>query len=335
MTTVQIYAMDVQQHQTVPAPVIAGHETALQADQTTTEIEVRHNRNKKLTSLLAGGTLDESWCAHNVIEMLVQPGVYTQNKKPYFVVAFDKKIMPWILITRERNNIVQAVKMNDDQMFKKSCGLLDAYTSLFISPRASKSSDFIKNYRNISGFTFWDMVSDQGRRTKISELLLDYGTNVNTRFHDGSTSLHQLAYRGYVDLVQLLLEYGADVNSKNEAGQTPLHPAVYNVDLAENDNLFSRHADPVGIRTKIVALLLEHGAHVDSQDHDGETPLHQAAYYSSNQEIITMLLDYGARLDVQDNNGDTPYDLQLIQHVVFWRNLHQVASYVFERLHVK
>jgi len=104
------------------------------------------------------------------------------------------------------------------------------------------------------------------------------------------------------------------------------------VDFAEYDGKLSQHEDPMDVRTKIVALLLEHGADVQIQDHDGKTPLHATQYYYTNENIIRMLLDYGAHVDVPDQSGKTPYDSKLIQTIVFSRKLHQIASYVFETI---
>lgn len=182
---------------------------------------------------------------------------------------------------------------------------------------------------------FDDRLKNSERNVKRVKLLLDHGANVNLQTDRGWTLLHTAAYYGHVDLVQLLLDYGADVNSKNKKGRTPLHLAVYNMDLAEYDGKLSQHEDPIGVRTKIVQLLLEHGANVDSQDNDGKTPLHAAAYSFTNDNIIRMLLDHGAHIDVQDASGNIPYDSKLIQTIVFWRNLHKTASYVFEAIHVR
>lgn len=177
-------------------------------------------------------------------------------------------------------------------------------------------------------------VKNSERNVKRVKLLLDHGVNVNLQTDCGWTLLHTAAYYGHVDLVELLLDHGADVDSKNKKGRTPLHLAIYNMDLAEYDGKLSQHTDPVGIRTKIVALLLEHGANVDSQDHDGKTPLH-TCYYYTNQKITTMLLDYGAHVDIQDTSGRTPYDSENLQTIIFWRKLHQIASYVFETIQVR
>lgn len=182
---------------------------------------------------------------------------------------------------------------------------------------------------------FDDRVKNSGKNVKRVKLLLDHGVSVNLQTDFGWTLLHTAAYYGHVDLVQLLLDHGADVDSKNKKGRTPLHLAIYNVDFAEYDGKLSQHEDPIGVRTKIVALLLEHGANVETQDHNGKTPLHLTGCSYTNQEIITMLLDYGVHLDVPDQSGKTAYDSQLIQAIIFWRNLHQTAFYVFETIQAR
>ncbi|KZV62671.1 ankyrin, partial [Peniophora sp. CONT] len=112
----------------------------------------------------------------------------------------------------------------------------------------------------------------------------------------------------------------------NKHGQTALHQAAYYA-----------NAD-------VCRLLLEHGAHVDDADNDGNTPLHltanldtvhlllqypvadgsnaaalrcrtrnkkgqtalhQAAYRGS-VEACRFLLEHGALVDEEDNDGKTP-----------------------------
>ena len=77
-----------------------------------------------------------------------------------------------------------------------------------------------------------------------------------------------------------LLQRGADPNKeKGFSGSTPLHLAVMekNVDL--------------------VRMLLEKGAHLETKDDDGSTPLLKAVKDGALEDIIDLLLEHGA--DVQ------------------------------------
>jgi ankyrin repeat protein len=60
----------------------------------------------------------------------------------------------------------------------------------------------------------------------------------------------------------------------------------------------------------IFEVLMEHGAHVDAEDHSGSTPLHEAAKVGSSV-MVSELLECGARQNAQNRQGKTPLDLAL------------------------
>ncbi|KAK1838940.1 hypothetical protein CCHR01_18436 [Colletotrichum chrysophilum] len=61
-----------------------------------------------------------------------------------------------------------------------------------------------------------------------------------------------------------------------------------------------------GTSSKIVSLLLNHGADVNAKGHSGQTPLHRAA---SNATITHLLLAAGADVNARDVCGNTPAHL--------------------------
>lgn len=114
------------------------------------------------------------------------------------------------------------------------------------------------------------------------------------------------AFHGFWQLCEFLIEHGADVNHAAEAtGETPLHAALCKANRPVYD--------------RIVKLLLAHGANPNRATHlnaetdcfmrdcrtKGETPLHRAAAFGTEQ-AIQMLLDAGAVVDARDMNGETP-----------------------------
>jgi ankyrin repeat protein len=121
-----------------------------------------------------------------------------------------------------------------------------------------------------------------------------------------NSDLNGAVFHGHVRLSQYLVEQGADVNHPlPETGETPLHSALCTTERTARD--------------AIIKMLLASGANpncctkpgveTDSFMRDcrtkGETPLHWAAAFGS-EETIQMLLDAGAQIDAQDMHGDSP-----------------------------
>ena len=118
--------------------------------------------------------------------------------------------------------------------------------------------------------------------------------------------LHGAAFHGHWRLCEFLIEHGADVNAADPlTGETPLHAA-----------LCTRHRQAHDL---VVRVLLAHGADPNavtrpSADTDGfmrdsrtkgETPLHRAAAFGS-EETVDLLLGAGADREARDMHGDTP-----------------------------
>ncbi|XP_053550083.1 ankyrin repeat and SOCS box protein 8 [Bombina bombina] len=87
------------------------------------------------------------------------------------------------------------------------------------------------------------------------------------------------------DSVESLIRRGADVNCAHDT-LMPLHCACMVCDL------------------DCVELLLEYGAHVNSQDGFQRTALHYAA--EKDEACVETLLEYGANPNALDGNQDTP-----------------------------
>jgi ankyrin len=67
--------------------------------------------------------------------------------------------------------------------------------------------------------------------------------------------------------------------------------------------------------TRIAAVLLHHGADVNAEDAQGNTPLH----LSRSLEMSSMLLHYGARLDSSNAAGNVPFFMQIGQWQTLFR----------------
>ena len=118
--------------------------------------------------------------------------------------------------------------------------------------------------------------------------------------------LNPAAFHGHWRLCQFLLENGADVNRpQSDTRETPLHSALCTTDRHAHDLvvrvLLSHRADP----NAVTAASAETGCFMRDARTRGETPLHRAAAFGT-EETIQMLLDAGARIDARDMNGDSP-----------------------------
>lgn len=114
------------------------------------------------------------------------------------------------------------------------------------------------------------------------------------------------AFHGHWTVCQFLIERGADVHWVDPAtGETALHAALCKPNRPAYDRvvevLLQAGADP----NRATRPGVETGAFMRDSRTRGETPLHRAAAFGSD-ETIRRLLAAGARLDVRDMNGDSP-----------------------------
>ncbi len=121
-----------------------------------------------------------------------------------------------------------------------------------------------------------------------------------------ASALTDAAFHGHWQLCEFLIEHGADVNQMlPDTHETPLHAALCSSDRVVYDLvlqvLLGHGADP----NRATQPGAETGAFMRDARTKGETPLHRAAAFGT-EETIQMLLDAGAQVDVQDMNGDSP-----------------------------
>ena len=134
--------------------------------------------------------------------------------------------------------------------------------------------------------------------------LLDHGESLSSLGENHG--LHGAAFHGHWQLCEFLIEQGADVNSgARDTGETPLHAALCTPRRDAHDLvlrvLLAQGADPHRV-TKPGAPT---GAFMRDCRTKGETPLHRAAAFGS-EDSIDLLLGAGAAREAKDENGDTP-----------------------------
>jgi ankyrin repeat protein len=123
--------------------------------------------------------------------------------------------------------------------------------------------------------------------TRVVELLLASGAQVDAGASGGAMPIHTAALTGQTALVQLLIDKGAAVDARTADGVTPLYQATKK-DAAE-----------------VVRLLIARGADVNAQTKSGYTALKMAGEHGS-AEVAKLLLARGAAVDARDKEGFTP-----------------------------
>ena len=102
----------------------------------------------------------------------------------------------------------------------------------------------------------------------------------------------------YSDQFQYLLRtFGSGPNFKDSQGRSFLHNAIINNDIES-----------------VKELLLDADIDVNTQDNEGNTPLHFAVL-KDNNNIIIELLGHKPRLDLVNNLGQTSLDVAIINNL--------------------
>ncbi|MDE0687127.1 MAG: CotH kinase family protein [Candidatus Poribacteria bacterium] len=181
-------------------------------------------------------------------------------------------------------------------------------------------------------------------KTDVVKLLLENGANLQTRNNDGATPIDALsvnwettAFIGNLVGVDIKAEeigvikkgrseiaklFGVDAPLEEVSTFSPqrLSGAAFAGDVAAMKQALTEGADPntkdprsgntllataalMG-HTKIVVLLLEHGADVNARSRDDGTALHAAAFLG-RPEIVKLLLEEGADTTLRNNMGGT------------------------------
>ena len=107
----------------------------------------------------------------------------------------------------------------------------------------------------------------------------------------GPPPLMMAAMSGDADSVEQLLANGADVDG-----------------CAPGTNWTALHAAAGDGRTAIARVLLEHGADVNRQSDNGNTPLHLAVLWE-HYATAELLLASGADVTITNADGQTPQEL--------------------------
>ena len=136
--------------------------------------------------------------------------------------------------------------------------------------------------------------------------------------------IHHAAYKGDLKKVKEIIDRDPNqINVQDAQGFTPLHLASAKGHIEIVEFLLNHGADieleifnrdtPLLVAARYarygqyetIKTLLEHGAKVNHKDKHGRAALHDAAMYSG-KEVINLLISYGADVNARDEHQSTP-----------------------------
>lgn len=135
------------------------------------------------------------------------------------------------------------------------------------------------NINNINSIEFDHSLLQEAIVSKnkdISELLINFGIDVNIRNDNGSTALHYCASRGYqlYNIAQLILDNGGDLSISDKHGNQPLWTACY---------------ESKGKYLDMVKLFMDYGAEPSHENRYGKSPI-DIAKIMNNSNLLDILL---------------------------------------------
>ena len=187
-----------------------------------------------------------------------------------------------------------------------------------------------------SGENAWDFALQQTKEhPELLLTLLDYQTleGIDCIDSNGNSVLHKAVARGSHEALTLMAENNIEklrryIESYNSAGNTPLIMAIkkqdsrlinilldrYGADVNKpgKDGLYPIFHALIANKIDIVNLLIAQGADATRTDRSGNTSLHYAAAYSTQDKIIDLLIGSGCSIEAQNHSGQKACELSTL-----------------------
>ena len=143
----------------------------------------------------------------------------------------------------------------------------------------------------------------------FTQLLLERGANVLLRDCHGQTALHQAVLNGFEETIACLLRGGSDVNARRKSSSSRSKLVGWDRDFVDNQTPLMLACGYViestkecDAQTRIIDLLLAHGADVSLQDDKAQTCLHHAVMAGS-VDVVQRILALSTDMNVKDKDG--------------------------------
>ena len=155
----------------------------------------------------------------------------------------------------------------------------------------------------------WMIACERNDIGTMAELL--DGVDLKRKLPDGSSVLHQVCRKEWIDGTKYLLENGADVNCTDENNLTPLFALCLNQLLPELPVSLNSWLGYHHVRMKkyahamhLMTLLIDSGADVNHHDRNGHTMLMKREIFEQ-KDFRQFLIQHGADLNVVGLDGLT------------------------------
>lgn len=188
-------------------------------------------------------------------------------------------------------------------------------------------AELLKKYNSYGETLLFLAAKKDNEEEELVRLFLEKGADVDQgTLHRENQPLMMAAISGHSRIVDMLIEAGADVNKPNKDGLTALHCAVSweRIEISEKLLMAGAEVDrPLPMQllgltlvhmasgkglTGLAEQIIAKGGLVNAQCRKGRTPLHLAAI-AGYTETVRFLLKSGANPEIRDKANKMALDL--------------------------